>query len=92
MSSLDSHLDITPEQVEALKIIAEMAEEIATSKDSYRVQGKTKLGLDRIEELIKLAAEIIKLMSEKIKDGPEARFVADFVRGAIYHWHKQDND
>lgn len=75
LSNIDSHPEITPEQVETLKIIAEMAEEIATAKFSYRIQGKTRLGLDRVEELIKLSAEIVNLMSQKIKDGNETRFV-----------------
>ncbi|ABO49454.1 hypothetical protein Dred_0918 [Desulforamulus reducens MI-1] len=92
MINVNTHPDITSEQVESLKIIAEMAQEIATAGDMHRIQGKTRLGLDRIEELIKLSAEIVNLMSQKIKDGNEARFVADFVRGAMYHWYKPEND
>lgn len=51
---------------------------------------RKRLSLSRVQDLCHIAGEIVGLLDQKTHSEAEARFVANFVKGAVYHWQPED--
>ena len=48
-----------------------------------------RLGLARVKDLCNIAGEVIGLIEQRTNSEAEARFVANFVKAAVYHWQPE---